>query len=183
MREHFHHFALFSIVCVPSHIQQTFVRTQTYSVIRDISTKYEMSQIKLILWNYLTKTNLLIQAFWVFFACGPNAHWQTTEILQKSGDVDGVKIRNRELVFRKYSSWIWKRVGFNWPYNLSNLFLMLTVQYSLYLTLEKHYVKKRNICYLLFESEHGELSFYCNRLREVSLLLCNISKHFFCSIL
>lgn len=35
---------------------------------------------------------------------------------------------------------------------------MLTVQYSLYLTLEKHDVKKkkeRNVCYLLFESEHG----------------------------
>lgn len=50
-------------------------------------------------------------------------------------------------------------------YNLSNLFLMLTVQYSLYLTLVKRCVKKK-IVHLLFESERGN-----NRQRAVGFFL------------
>lgn len=69
---------------------------------------------------------------------------------------------------------------------------MLTVQYSLYLTLEKHCVKKKKkkdetfvICYLNQNTViiDGELSSTVTGHTRSSLLLCNISEHLFCSIL
>lgn len=74
-------------------------------------------------------------------------------------------------------------------YNLSNLFLMLTVQYSLYLTLVKHCVKKE-IVHLLFESVRGNnrqravFFFYRNGSHEVLFVTLQYIKNtFFCSIL
>lgn len=67
---------------------------------------------------------------------------------------------------------------------------MLTVQYSLYLTLEKHCVKKTKkkepFVYLLFESEHGnnrQRAVYRNGSHEVLFVTLQYIKTPFCSIL
>lgn len=74
-------------------------------------------------------------------------------------------------------------------YNLSNLFLMLTVQYSLYLTLEKHCIKKNKkhffICYLNQNMviTDSELSFCRNGSHKVLFVTLQYIKTPFCSIL
>lgn len=72
-------------------------------------------------------------------------------------------------------------------YNLSNLFLMLTVQYSLYLTLVKRCGKKK-IVHLLFESERGNnrqravVFFYRNGLHEVLFVTLQYIKNTFFAV-
>lgn len=120
------------------------------------------------------------------------AHYSqpTTKIWFENGDVNGVCTETKNWLSEGTAVEFeqgWFQLAL---YNLSNLFLILTVQYSLYLTLEKRVKKKKkrkrlSICSLNQKMvvTDSELSFYHNGSHEVLFVTLQYIKTPFCSIL